>query len=126
RLAAVLEVAAVARAREQRAHVQQVQLGVAQRHRHEAGDDAPGEARGERRLAVARLADDERAVLAAAAADLNAAVQPLGPPDGHVELALLRLRRQVGAEVLEGVPGEGRALLLLLLLLVLLLLRLRG
>ena len=73
-LEALLEVAAVPGAGEQRAHVERVDRAVAQDVRHLALEDAQREAFGDGGLADARLADEERVVLAAAAQDLDRAL----------------------------------------------------
>ena len=67
RLQAVLELAAVLRAGDQRADVERDDAPVAQRVGHVAGDDALGEALDDGRLAHARLADQHRVVLGAPA-----------------------------------------------------------
>ena len=59
----LLEVAAIARAGEQRAHVERKDRGIAQHVRHFALDDAPRQAFGDRGLADAGLADEQRVVL---------------------------------------------------------------
>ena len=70
-LQALLEVAAVAAAGDERAEVERVQLLVAQRVGDVVADDLLGEALDDRRLADARLADQHRVVLGAAAEDLH-------------------------------------------------------
>ena len=62
---ALLELAAILGAGDQRAHVERQQLLVLEALGHVALDDALGEAFGDRRLADARLADQHRIVLGA-------------------------------------------------------------
>ena len=69
-----LEVAAIAGAGEQRAHVEREDRRVGKHLRHVALDDALGQALGDGRLADAGIADIERIVLRTAAKDLNRAV----------------------------------------------------
>ena len=66
RLEALLELAAIFRSRDQRAHVEREQLLVAERFRHVAVNDAQRKAFDDRRLADAGLADQHRIVLGAA------------------------------------------------------------
>ena len=63
----LLEVAAIARAGEQRAHVEREDRGVLQNLRHLALDDLAGEAFGDGGLADAGVADEQRVVLLPAA-----------------------------------------------------------
>ena len=100
-LQALLELAAVLRAGEQRADVQRDDAPVAQRLGHVAGLDALGEALDDGRLADAGLADEHRVVLGAAAEDLDDAADLVVAPDDRVELALLGLRGQVAPELLQ-------------------------
>jgi hypothetical protein len=70
----LLEIAAIARAGQQRAHVEREDRGVLKHFRHVAFDDALGEPLGDRRLADAGIAHIERVVLRAAAQHLDGAV----------------------------------------------------
>ena len=70
-LQALLEIAAVLGAGQQRAHVQRVDLRGLQDLGHFAARDAPGQALGDGGLAHAGLADQQRVVLAAAAQHLD-------------------------------------------------------
>jgi hypothetical protein len=80
---------------------------------HVAVDDALGQAFDDGRLADARLTDQRRVVLGAAAENLDHALDFLLAADDRVELALFGARRQVKAQLI----GErGLALLLLLVL----------
>ena len=67
------------------AEVQRKQTLVPQRFRHVAVDDALGEAFNDRRLADARLADDDRIVLRAPREDLHDAADLLVPPDHRID-----------------------------------------
>ena len=87
-LEARLEVAAVAGAREHRADVERVELGVAQVVGHAPLADPQREALGERRLADARLADEDRVVLPAPREDVHDPVELGAAPDQRIELAL--------------------------------------
>ena len=104
-LQALLEIAAIARAGEQRAHVEREDRGALQHVRHVALDDLLGEALGDRGLADARIADIERIVLGAAAEHLDGAAQFQLAADQRIDLAGARLGVEVDA------PGIERALL---------------
>ena len=69
--------------------------------RHVLVEQARGQAFGERGLAHARVADEHRIVLAAAAEDFHRALELLGPANQRIELAGPGARRQVG-----GVGGQ--------------------
>ncbi len=97
RLQPLLEIAAIARAGEQRAHVERVDRRFRQHLRHVALDDALGEALGDGGLADAGLADIERVVLGAAAEDLDRALDLVLAPDQRVDLAGGRLLVEVDA-----------------------------
>ena len=87
----LLEIAAVAGAGQQRAHVEREDGGVVQHFGHVALDDALGEALGDRRLADAGIADIERVVLGAAAQHLDGAVDFGLATDQRIDLAGLAL-----------------------------------
>ena len=89
RLQALLELAAVLGAREQRADVERDHAPVAQRLGDVAVDDALGEALDDRRLADAGLADQHRVVLRAAGEDLDHAADLVVAADHRVELVVL-------------------------------------
>ena len=108
-LQALLELAAVLRARHERGQVERVDLLVLQELGHLVRGDARGEALDDGGLADARLADQHRVVLRAAREDLHHALDLGLAPDDGVELALGRELRQVAAELVE----ELRALRLL-------------
>ena len=113
RLQALLEVAAVLGAGEQRAHVERVDRALGEQVGHVAFDDAAREALGDRGLADAGFADQQRVVLAAAAQRLHHALELLVAADQRVDLAGERERVQVLRVVVErAVGGLGLAFLL--------------
>ena len=93
----LLEVAAVARAGQQRAHVEREHGGVLQHVGHFAVDDAAREPFGDRGLADAGLADVQRIVLLPPAEHLDGAVDLLLAADQRIDLAVLRLLVEVDA-----------------------------
>ena len=101
----LLELAAVLRAREQRADVERPDALALQALRHVAGDDPLREALGDRGLADARLADQHGVVLRPAREDLDDAADLLVAADDRVELARLGRLGQVAAELREGLVG---------------------
>ena len=96
-LEALLEVAAIAGSREQRAHVEREHGGIAQYVRHLAMHDAAREPFGDRGLADAGIADEERIVLLAAAQHLDGAADLGVAADQRVDLALFRLLVEIDA-----------------------------
>ena len=86
-LQAVLKLAAVLGAGDQRAHVELDEVAVAQRARHVAGHDTLGDALDDGRLADARLANEHGVVLGAAGQDLDGTTDLVGTADDRVELA---------------------------------------
>ena len=100
-LHAVLELAAVLRARDHRADVERDQPLVAQTLGHVALDDAPGETFGDGGLADAGLADEHRVVLGAARQHLDDASDLLVASDHRVELALAGVLGEVASVLLE-------------------------
>ena len=105
----LLEVAAVAGAGEQRAHVEREDGGAGEHVRGLAVDDLLGEALGDGGLAHAGVAHQQRVVLAPAAEDLDRALDLMLAPDEGVDVALAGLDVEVDA-----VLAERRLLLLLL------------
>ena len=103
RLQALLELAAVLRAGEQRADVERDDAAVAQRLGDVAGDDPLGEALDDGGLADTRIPDEDGVVLAAAGEDLHDAADLVVAADDRVELALGGLLGEVAAEALERV-----------------------
>ena len=86
-LQAVLELAAVLGAGDQRAHVELDEVAVAQGARHVAGHDTLGDALDDGRLADARLADEHGVVLGATGQDLDGTADLVGTADDRIELA---------------------------------------
>ena len=91
-LQALLEVAAILRAGDQRAHVERVDRAIAQDLRHLALDDQARQALGQRGLADAGLADEQRIVLAPPTENLHGALDLGLPADQRIDLASLRER----------------------------------
>ncbi len=87
RLQPLLEIAAIARAGEQRAHVERVDHRRLQHLGHVALDDLAREAFGDRGLADAGIADVERVVLRPAAEDLHRPVDLGHAADQRIDLA---------------------------------------
>ena len=110
RLEPLLELAAVLRAREQRADVERPDALALQALRDVAGDDPLRQALDDRRLADARIADQDRVVLRAAGEHLDHAADLLVAADDGVELALLGERGEVAPELLERLVGALRVL----------------
>jgi hypothetical protein len=71
----------------QRAHVERHQLLVLEALRHVAVDDPESQALGDRRLADAGLADEDRIVLGAAGKNLDGAADLVVAADDRIELA---------------------------------------
>ena len=101
RLQALLEVAAVLGAGDQRAHVEREDGAVGEYLGHLALDDEAREPFGDRGLAHAGLADVQRVVLAAAAQDLDGALDLELAADQRVDAPFLRHAVQVGGVLLE-------------------------
>ena len=87
RLQPLLEIAAIARAGEQRAHVERVDHRRLEHVGHVALDDLAREALGDGGFADAGIADIERVVLRAAAQDLHRAVDLGHAADQRIDLA---------------------------------------
>ena len=100
-LQALLEFAAVLGAGHHGAQVQGDQLLVLQGARHVAGHDALRQAFHDGGFADAGLADQHRVVLGAPAQDLDDAADLLVAADHRVELAVARLRGQIGGVLLQ-------------------------
>ena len=105
RLEPLLELAAVLRARDERAEVERPHALALQPFGDVAGDDALREPFDDRRLADARLADQHGVVLRAPREHLDHAANLLVAADHRIELAALRLLGQVAAELLERLVG---------------------
>ena len=105
RLQALFELAAVFRARDERAHVERDDALVLQPFRHVAADDAAGQAFDDGGLADARLADEDGIVLRPARQHLDDAPDLLVTADHRIELALAGQLGQVAAVALERLVG---------------------
>ncbi len=106
----LLELAAIFRARDQRAEVERQQLLVLQALRHVAIDDAQRQALDDGGLADAGLADQHGIVLGSPRQHLNGAADLLVAADHRVELAVTRSLGQVAGIFLQrviGVLGRG-------------------
>jgi hypothetical protein len=103
RLQPFLELAAILRAGDQRAHVERQQRLVLDALGHVAVDDPEREALGDRGLADAGLADQHGIVLRAPAQHLHRAADFLVAADDRVDLALARRLGQVARVFLERV-----------------------
>ena len=101
-LEALLELAAVLGAGDERADVERQDALVEQRLGDVARDDPMGQALGDRRLADAGLADQRRVVLGPAGQDLDDPLDLLLAADDRVELAGARGVGEVDAELVDG------------------------
>ena len=99
----LLELAAIFRARDQRAHVERQQLLVLQALGHVAVDDAQRQALDDGGLADAGLADQHGIVLGAAGQHLDGAADFLVAADDGIELAVARGLGQVAGIALQRV-----------------------
>ena len=104
-LEALLELAAVLRAGDERAHVEGEHGLVLEALGHIAAEDALGEALDDGGLAHAGVADEDGVVLGLAGKDADDAADLGVAADDGVELALARLGDEVGAELLERAEG---------------------
>ena len=108
RLQPLLELAAVLRAGDERAHVERDDPLVLQALGHVAADDAAGQAFDDGGLADAGLADEDRVVLGAAREHLDDAADLLVAADDRIELALARELGEIAAVALERLVGAFR------------------
>ena len=99
RLEALFELTAILRARDDQRDVEREDALVGEEVRHVAVDDLLREALDDRRLADARLADQHRVVLGAAAEHLLHALELVVAADQRVEQVLHRRFGQVAAEL---------------------------
>ena len=99
----LLEVAAIAGAGKERAHVEGEHGGVAQHVRHLAVDDAARQPFSDRGLADAGLADEQRVVLLPPAQHLDGPADLGLAADQRIDLALARLLVEVDAVRIERV-----------------------
>ena len=105
RLQPLLELAAVLRAGDERAHVERDDPLVLQPFGHVAADDALRQPFDDGGLADAGLADEHRVVLGAARQHLDDAADLLVAADHRIELALARQLGQIAAVALERLVG---------------------
>ena len=101
-LEALLELAAILGAGDQRADVERQDALVDERLGHVAGDDPLGQPLDDGGLADTRLADQRRVVLGAAREDLDDALDLLLATDDGVELARAHRVGQVDAQLVDG------------------------
>ena len=101
----LLELAAIFRARNQRAEIERQQLLVLEALRHVAVDDAQREALDDGGLADAGLADQHGIVLGPARQHLDGAADFLVAADHRIELAVARRLGQVAGIFLQRVIG---------------------
>ena len=94
---ALLEVAAVAGAGQQRAHVEAEDRRLGQDVGHLMADDLAGQPLRDGGLADPRIADQQRVVLVAPAQDLDAALDLVGAADQRIDLPLAGLLVEVDA-----------------------------
>ncbi len=106
-LQALLELAAVLRARDEGCEVEGVDLLPLQKLGDVAGGDAGGQALDDGGLADAGLTDQHRVVLGAARQDLHHALHLGLAPHNRVELALGCLPREVASELVEELRALG-------------------
>ena len=107
-LEALLELAAVLGAGDERAQVERDDALVLERLGHVAAHDALGQALHDGGLADAGLADQDGVVLRPRGEDLDDPADLLVAADDRVELAGPRLGRQVAAVLLQGLVGRSR------------------
>ena len=113
-LEALLELAPVLRARDERSEVEHEHPAADEHLGHRALDDLLGQALDDGGLADARFADQHGVVLGPAGEDLDDPLDLLLPADHGVELPLPGERREVAAELVErrgGLARGGRRLL---------------
>jgi hypothetical protein len=100
-LQALLEIAAILGAGDQRAHVERVDGAVAQDFRDLVFDDHARQAFDQRGLANASFADVQRVVFATAAQDLHRALDLQAPADQRIDAPFHRQLVQIGRELLQ-------------------------
>ncbi len=106
-----LEIASVARAGQQRAHVEGEDDGVVKHLRHLAAMDAPRQTLGDGGLADARVADEQRIVLVAPTQDLNGPFDLHVTADQRVDPPLLGLALEIDAIGFQRLAALARSLL---------------
>ena len=110
RLEALLELAAVLRAGDQRTHVERDDRLVLEPFRHVAAHDARRQAFDDGRLADAGFADQHRVVLGTPRQHLDDATDLLVAPDDRIELALAGELGEVATVAFERLIGAFRVL----------------
>ena len=98
---ALLEIAAVLRAGQQRTHVQRINGRIGEHFRHVALGDAPCQTFGDRGLANASLAHEQGVVLASTAQDLNDTLDLEFAADERIDLSIASELVQVLRELVE-------------------------
>jgi len=106
RFEALLELAAILRPRQHRAHVERPDFDILQHPRHFVLRDLQRQPLGDGGLADARLTDEQRVVLAPAAEDLDGPLQLRPTADERVDLPLLRLLVEVDGERLQWIADR--------------------
>ena len=101
-LSRILELAAIFRARDERANIKGNQLAVLEAFGYIARDDALGEPFGDGCLADAGLSDQDRVVLASARQDLDDAAYFLVATDHGIQLSATGNFREIPAVFFEG------------------------
>ena len=101
-LEAFLEIAAITRAGEQRAHIERIDHRFLQDLGDLALDDLAREPFGNSGFAYPGVADIERVILAAPAQDLDRAIDFGSTADQRIDAAVLGLAVQVDGELVEG------------------------
>ena len=107
-LEALLELAAIFGARDQRAKIEREEFLVVQALRHVAVDDAQREPLDDRGLADARLADQHRIVLGPARQHLDGSADFLIAPNHRIKLAVAGSLGQIARIFLQRVVGVFR------------------
>ncbi len=102
-----LKIATIFGARQQRAHIQRVHVGILQHVGYVVLDDAPRQPFSDGGLAHARFAHQQRIVLAAAAQGLNHPLQFQFAPDQRVDLATQGLGIEVERVIFQRTVGHG-------------------
>ena len=95
------EVAAIAGTGKQRAHVERIDHCILQHFGHVAFHDLAGETFGDRRFADTRIADIKRIVLAAAAENLDGAVDFGAAADQRIDPSVFGLLVEIDRELVE-------------------------
>jgi hypothetical protein len=103
-LEALFEIAAIACAGEQRAHVEGKDCRIREHIRNIAGDDLAGEPLGDRGLADAGVTDQQWIVLLPAAQDLDGPLDLRLTPDQGIDAPVPGLLVQINAIGVQGVP----------------------